>query len=691
MKKIASTLLLALALSRFASAQPLAFSKFFASNMVLQRDTQVPVWGWANPGEQVTVTFAGQSKTAVADGTGRWEIKLDSMAANAAGTNLVATGSSTTLTITNVLVGDVWLASGQSNMGVSLQTSTGGTDELAAISASMDAALRFGELWPQAYADTPSPDLPASNPRPLSLVSSGTNPPKFKWTLADTTNAQSFSAVACYFARGLRTNLGVPIGIIKDAVASSACQAWTPQWTLESTSELLTYITDWNAKNPTPPTPQSAAQPFTLFNGSIYPLMPMAIKGVIWYQGEANTNDSERYQKSFPAMIGAWREGFRNPNMPFLFVQLTPYTGTKPEIREAQAYAAKVVANSAMVVTLDVGDVDPTQIHPPNKKPVGERLALKALALVYGRNVEHSSPEYLSHQVSGSTLTVSFSHADGLTAAVGSVSGFELAGSNGTYYAATGQILGSSVVLNSANVAAPVTVRYSWANVPSGNLFNSIGLPAAPFRTQATADPSFATWIATQSGISGKTAPGDDPDGDGVPNLLEFALNGNPGSALSAPQTTFTLVSGTRQLSFNRVRSDLVYEIQASDDLLSWTTLANNPGTFTVSSPNLAPIVFSDNTPKARRFLRLQVRTPPVGLRTRQKFSLVTSGFASPASQRPHRRKVRTINSNVTRTWEASLPCSSPSDPARISCWDDRPEQGREPSPAKQELVPYRP
>jgi len=238
-----------------------------------------------------------------------------------------------------------------------------------------------------------------------------------------------------------------------------------------------------------PPTDysQSAGAPTVLYNGMIAPLLPYAMRGVIWYQGEANVGRERQYRTLFPAMIAGWRQAWGEGNFPFLFVQIAPYQGNTPEIREAQLLSLQHTTNTAMAVTIDCGD--PSDIHPPHKQPMGARLALAARALAYGEKNEYSGPLFASLKIKGANATLHFTHiGGGLAAKDGPLQGFTIAGEDKIFHPAQAEIHGQTIVVHSALVSKPVAVRYGWANVPEGNLFNRAGLPASPFRTDVS-DP----------------------------------------------------------------------------------------------------------------------------------------------------------------------------------------------------------
>jgi sialate O-acetylesterase len=472
---------LALVAAPAAGAERLRLARIFGDHMVLQRDAPVPVWGWAAAGNTVTVTFAGQTKTATAGADGRWQLLLDALPASAEQRELTAAAEpAEKVTIADVLVGEVWLAAGQSNMGWPVAKTSTGTATLA---KAADPLLRLANVGRQ-MPEQPATDLSAC-----------------QWATSTADTAASFSAVGYFFGRDLRRALVVPVGIVQAAWPSSTAQAWTPLEALQANPVLFHYVTEWQkqvadfdagtstagistGQREKPGDPrQSPTRPAVLYNGLIAPLMPFSFRGVLWYQAEGNNGDPARYETLFPTMIGAWRKGWRDPTLPFLFVQLPAFKGTQPETRAVQARCAADVPHTGMVVTLDVGAAD--DIHPQNKEPVGMRLALKARGLVYGEKCVHDGPTYATHVSDGDSLIVRFDHADGLHAAGGDVRGFEIAAADGLFRPARGVIAGTTVRLTADGVSQPVAVRYAWASVPDANLFNTVGLPAGPLQAPA--------------------------------------------------------------------------------------------------------------------------------------------------------------------------------------------------------------
>lgn len=492
--------LMALLPAGLSAAEKLRLATAFSDHAVLQRDLAVPVWGRAEPGTKITVAFAGQEKSGTTDKDGKWSVKLDPLTASAEGRTLTVKADAESAAIEDVLVGEVWVCSGQSNMGWTLKASLGGDE---AIAAAGDAQLRLFNAQARAV-DTPQESIGGA------------------WAVDSSASATNFSGVAYFFGKALRAKLGVPVGLIKSAVGGTVAEAWTPQPDLDmnptlkpliqqQAARLAAYpaqveawkkieadeIKKWEAavaqakadKKPEPrkPTgPQDPAnnvnRPFGLYNGSIAPLVPYGLRGFIWYQGESNSGRGKEYQTLFPALITAWRKNWAQGDVPFLFVQITPHNGMSPEVREAQRLSVQTVPNTAMAVTIDVGH--PSDIHPKDKATVGQRLALGARALAYGEKLTYSGPDYDSISVNGNKATLRFKHVGGgLVAKEGGLKGFSIAGDDGNFVEAKAEVVGDTVVVSSDAVSAPVQVRYGWTNVPEGTLWNKDGLPASPFQS----------------------------------------------------------------------------------------------------------------------------------------------------------------------------------------------------------------
>jgi sialate O-acetylesterase len=409
--------------------------------------------------------------------------------------------------VPNVLVGDVWLCGGQSNM-----------ERTLGLHNSQKPIVN----WEQEAATGDLPGL-----RTFTVPHRFSKTPEFKaegnWTIATPQDVLKFSAVAFFFGRDLYQRLGIPVGLIHSSWGGTPVEAWMRRDLISGLpggdavfEKLEKAIADYPAKlaafreqepqlmaewekavqkanqegTKPPGKPQPPSDPALdknqatgLFNAMIQPLIPYAIRGVIWYQGESNRGNPQDYAVRFPAMIRDWRQLWGGDEFPFLFVQVAPFNAMPPEIREAQRQSWLTTPKTAMVVTVDCGDAE--DIHPADKRPVGERLALAARAIAYGEAVEYSGPAFESFKVQGGKALVAFKHVGkGLEAKGGPLRGFEIAGADGKFLAAEAVIRDTAVEVSHPSVAEPVAVRYGWANVPDGNLFNRDGLPASPFQSK---------------------------------------------------------------------------------------------------------------------------------------------------------------------------------------------------------------
>jgi len=427
----------------------------FTDGAVLQRGQNVPVWGTANDGEKVTVEFAGQTATTTAQG-GKWKVELKPL--KAGGPFSMKISGENEVTVNNLLVGEVWVASGQSNM-----------------------EWTFNQLF-QLEAEKPKANFPQIRMFTVNKVASLTplDEVQGKWQESSTETVGDFSAVAFFFARDLQAKLGVPVGIISTSWGGTPAQAWTSPEGFEGQPKLKDYADQLKAAAIPENGPQDL--PAALYIAMIAPVVPYGMKGVIWYQGESNAGQSKQYQTLFPAMIADWRAKWKLGDFPFLYVQIAPYKDQPPEIREAQFLTLAKSKNTAMAVTTDCGDAN--DIHPKQKEPVGHRLSLAARALAYGEKIVYSGPLYQEMKAAGGKAWISFSHVGGgLVAKDGDLKGFTIAGADGKFVPAKAVIEGDKVVVSAEGVADPKAVRYGWENVPDVNLFNKEGLPASPFRT----------------------------------------------------------------------------------------------------------------------------------------------------------------------------------------------------------------
>lgn len=434
----------------------------FSDGAVLQQGMQVPVWGTADDGEAVTVRFRDQEvRTTARDG--RWQVELASLAAGGPD-DLTIRGADSEVTVRDVYVGEVWICSGQSNMQWPLEKTENGE---AAIEQSAHPKIRLFTV-PRRPAAEPQQDVDGA------------------WQPCGPETTRSFSAVAYYFGRHLVEQLDVPIGLINTSYGGTPAEAWTSREKLLADPRLATLIEDPLPVN------SDARRPVGLFNAMIHPLLPYAIRGAIWYQGESNAGRAVQYQTLLPAMIEDWRERWGQGDFPFLIVQLAPFhpiqeepgDSTWAELREAQRLTTLNVPNTAQAVITDLGDEH--DIHPQKKKPVGDRLALLARKLAYGEDdLVYQGPTYAGHEQSGDRLIVRFENVgSGLTTQGEQPSGFTLAGEDGKFYRADAKIEGTdTVVLSSPQVKRPVAARFGWADYPVVDLYNAEGLPASPFRT----------------------------------------------------------------------------------------------------------------------------------------------------------------------------------------------------------------
>jgi sialate O-acetylesterase len=478
-------------------------------NMVIQQGIPFKIWGWADAGEKVTVTLGKATADATADDKGKWMVKLEALKASSDPADMTIAGKNT-LTVKNVLVGEVWVCSGQSNM----EFTTGGAINAKEEIAKADyPTIRLFNIAPTKHlAAKPEDDV------------------KAKWEACSPTTVPNFSAVAYFFGRELNEKLKVPVGLINSPWGGSPVEQWIPMETYNSDPELADFpprieaetknfpkvmenytkqLEDWkSAREKTLATrPAAATQPGVIpnppwqpqppennygamYNGNIAPVINYAIKGAIWYQGESNAGNWMGYRKSFPAMIRGWRKVWGQGDFPFLYVQLANFMnrptdpnvqGTWAELREAQTMTLSLT-NTGMAVIIDVGN--PTDIHPKDKQTVGHRLAVIAEAQSYGmKDVVYSGPMFDSLKVEGNKVRLSFKHVGGgLVAKSGKLTGFAVAGADGKYVWADATIDGETVVVSSDKVASPVMVRYAWGNDPECSLYNKADLPASPFR-----------------------------------------------------------------------------------------------------------------------------------------------------------------------------------------------------------------
>lgn len=428
--------------------------RILADHMVLQRDQPIHIWGWADAGEKVTVRLKDSVATTTAKSDGVWEVMLPAQSAGGP-FDLTVTGKNQ-LQIKDLLIGEVWVCSGQSNMAWVMAHQT--RNHTAEIAAADNPQLRLFTV-PEKSSATDVDDIAA---------------PHAQWLVCSPRTVGYFSAVAYYFGRELQRELKVPVGLVVAAVSGTRIEPWTPDAGIESITELAS---------------QRKYPSGDLFRGMIRPLTPLTIRGVIWYQGEGNVGDGFVYYHRMRALIGGWRSAWQRDDLPFYYVQLAPLNwGGKPvtqlpEIWEAQT-AALSIPHTGMVVTTDIGNIG--DAHPRNKQEVGARLARWALAKTYGRHdVTYSGPLYKSIAIEGNKARIRFDHATGgLSSRDGKpLTWFTIAGGDGKLAPAKAEIDGESVLVSSDTVPHPIAVRFGWHQIAEPNLMNKAGLPASPFRT----------------------------------------------------------------------------------------------------------------------------------------------------------------------------------------------------------------
>jgi sialate O-acetylesterase len=439
------------------------FAPIFADHAVLQQGKPVPIWGKAAPGEKVVVTFGGQKVSALTDSRGDWVAYLDALSAATSGADLTA-GSAV---LHDVVVGEVWLAAGQSNMEFVVDDPRGKiyhVDNAAQeVAAAQYPLIRHFKVAHQ-VAKTPVDSASGS------------------WQICSPATVPEFSAVAYFYARELFRKLRVPIGIINCSWGGTPVEAWM--------SPLALAQTPLPHAHPSPGHPRDNWTITGLYNGMVNPVVPYALRGAIWYQGESNADLAADYHPLFAGLISAWRAHFGQGDIPFYWVQLANYanktdpSGTSYAELRAQQNAALSLPATGQAVTIDIGD--PDNIHPHNKQEVGRRLALIAKTQAYDIPGDYSGPLFQRAVAERDGLRVYFRYADnGLTAAGKPAQSFEVAGPDRRFWPATASLSGASAWVRSPNVHHPVWVRYAWRNAPEANLYNGAGLPAVPFSARA--------------------------------------------------------------------------------------------------------------------------------------------------------------------------------------------------------------
>jgi len=574
---------LLLSLLAFASLPSLARSADlklaspFGEHMVIQRDRPIHIWGEAPPNANIDIQLASQKTSTTALADGRWSVTLNPLPAGGPH-NLIATANNKSTTIHDILIGDVWLCAGQSNMAMMLKECDGGP--AAAASAGNFKNLRLCTVGRGASA----------SPRAAADI---------RWRPASLESAQNFSAVAYFFAAKLLDRpmfKNVPIAVVDSSFGGSRCEAWVPKESLA----------DFPKEELRPSL--FGIGPSTLYNAMIAPLGPTAIKGVVWYQGESNADRPAFYPKLLSALATSWRARFQDPALPFIIVGLPDwYAGAEglswAWLREAQAIVARTIPNTYLAVGINT--TDGFDLHPKEKFELGRRAALLALGHTYGQPITAAGPTLKDVRIDGDSLRLSFETGGAGLAAIGGrpLRGFAIAGSNGRYFSADATLDGLTVVLKSAHVREPKTVRYAWAGVPDANLVSSFGLPAAPFRTDAFPLPDVdvqkrptARYVRTKAYETTIDAHGSVVSlGVGGKQFLSNALGGAGGTSLPGWLGPRALADvrepGPGQISCTD--GQITFLIAFNDRNMEWT-ISNHTKDPTKFRIGLAPQVLID-------------------------------------------------------------------------------------------------
>ncbi|MFC4870335.1 sialate O-acetylesterase [Negadavirga shengliensis] len=472
MKKILCLGLLIL-LAAAARAE-LKLPKVFADHMVLQRELDIPIWGWAEPREAVTIEFQDKRYRTRADKEGKWTLKLAPSAAGGPYELTVST-KGTSLVFRDVLVGDVWLLGGQSNMEWALKNTNHGEDSIKVADFPQIRLFEVGRNM----SLSPMDDVPEAT-----------------WSLCSPEAVANFSAIGYYFGKNIHRDLDVPVGLLDINWGGTVSEAWTSPDALLTHADFSEKVKNNQTNGPkdfsNPDDRKPNSWPTSLYFGMLEPVIPFAIKGALWYQGESNAGRAYQYREIFPLMIADWRKQWGQGDFPFLWVQLANYKQPKEkpedsdwaELREAQTMAL-ALPHTAQAVIIDRGEAG--DIHPRDKWTVGERLALAAKKIAYGMDVVYSGPTYKSMTTEGDKIRISFDHlGSGLVVKdkYGYVKGFSVAGNDKVFHWVKGYQDGNDIILSIGEITNPVAVRYGWADNPDDlNVYNKEGLPANPFRT----------------------------------------------------------------------------------------------------------------------------------------------------------------------------------------------------------------
>ena len=502
---------LTLAATLSVARAEVTLAPLFTDHAVLQRDKPVPVWGRAAIGEKVTVAFGRQSKSVTAGGDGRWSVSLDKLSADAKGADLTVTGTNT-LVVHDVVVGEVWLCSGQSNMEFNVSRAANAEKEIATANFPLIRHVAVKKT----VAESPTDGATTTGWEPASPATVG-----------------KFTAVGYFFARDVFQKIGVPVGLVHSSWGGTPVESWInpeaiagkpayafvadrweknlsdyaqkksdydgtllPEWTEAETvakKDGAEAHAVWLKTHPKPRAPRGRGDSWTpsgLYNGMISPLVPYALRGALWYQGESNAEHADEYQKLFSTMIAGWRKQFNQGNFPFLWVNLANFEAPTDDTHQTWAYLREAQSqtletpNTGQAIAVDLGD--PNDIHPTNKQDVGHRLALIAKNRVYGVQGEDTGPTFANVTRAGGSLIVTFSHATGtglVTRGNKEVQSIEIAGADKVFHPAIAKVTKTVMVAISNEVKEPIAIRYAWRNSPDANIYNAAGLPMVPFRS----------------------------------------------------------------------------------------------------------------------------------------------------------------------------------------------------------------
>jgi sialate O-acetylesterase len=636
--QLAALALAALLLGATPLHAAVSVSSLFANNMMFQRGIPIKVFGRANVGEAVTVGLAGNSTSVIADASGKWLATLPALPAGGPHTLTI-----NSLTFTDVLVGDVWFCSGQSNIQIILNSDADSASEIPAANYPNIRILRVDTRFPT--TDTSLPTL-------------------VRWSKVTPDTAKSFSAVSYYFGRDLHQNLNVPIGLIDITRGGTKVEAWTSGDAFSDHPVGLAMLEYYNGLASSHPEKQAQDAPGALFPVFVEPLLPFGLKGVLWYQGEHNTGRNIIYHYALSNMIANWRSRFQQPNLPFLVVQLPNYGDTATtlknsniaRLRAVQAAVADATPNVEYTVNIDLGDGD-GNIHPQRKQPVGKRAALAARKAVYGQTLAWTGPRLASASYSATEVTLNFDLMGGPgLASVLNPNGFLVSANRANGFSrATATVVGNTVRLT--GVSNPVAARYAWEDMPRVQLFNTDALPVAPFRTDSWHPDNLAP--ATWSSLSTKN-PLDNEDADNYPNYVEFFANTDfravTTDAVIWPVTSpFANTTAYRYRRRDNLWPSITYKLQTSPvSANTWTDLpvVDYPA---VAGPGQATR-YQVNTE------RYEVHIPGTGLKARLAISLsgqtwFSQGATGGTNQAPT-ASITTPANNATVNLGTAVPVS---------------------------------